>query len=400
MFDSIDEGQLFQRARELRRHLHQYPELSGEERETAELVSRVLVDAGLEVTTGIGGYGVLGVLKGKQTSPVIALRADMDALPITEATGADFASTKQGVMHACGHDAHTAMLLTAAEELAKYKEEIDGTVLFVFQPAEEDAPVGGAAKMLEEGVFQMYPPDAVFAQHVWPDLPVGTFGVQSGPVMGNSDRFRIVINGAGGHASMPHQGVDAIVAATQITQALQTIVSRNTDPQDAAVITVGKLEAGERYNVIPREAVLEGTVRTLDDEVKENVKARFHQVVTSTAEALGTEASINYMDGYPATVNDPEFTDVIKNAITHSYGQEALPDVRPSLGGEDFGRFLQHYPGVYYWLGITDPSVKKPKPLHDPSFHIEEEALLYGVKQFMHTVEWSLDALQRKGENV
>ncbi|WP_018923489.1 M20 metallopeptidase family protein [Salsuginibacillus kocurii] len=371
---------IMEAVREARRTLHKHPELSHEEEKTAAYVTDFLKQLGLEVHTGLAGCGVLGVLHGKGSGPTIALRADMDALPIQEENEVSYKSKKAGVMHACGHDAHTAMLLGTASYLAEIHEQWQGTVLFVFQPAEEDAPIGGAQTMMEEGVFKEYQPDTIFAQHVWPDLPVGTFGVKAGAMMANSDRFQLIIKGAGGHASMPHQGVDTIVAANQMISALQTIISRNTDPLDSAVITVGTMQAGERYNVIPREAVLEGTVRTLTYQTKEQVKERFYQIVEQTASAMGVEAEVYYYDGYPATINDEELSSFVKDTLAKNYGEETVPQVVPSLGGEDFGRFLLHYPGVYYWLGTAIKEREVQKPLHDPMFDIDEGALRYGVE--------------------
>ncbi|UCZ52741.1 M20 family metallopeptidase [Bacillus shivajii] len=389
--------QVFQEVLEIRRHFHQHPELSGEEYETSKKVQETLDSYGIPYKTGYAKTGVLGVIEGGKPGKTVALRADMDALPIEEENTHEFVSKVTGKMHACGHDAHTAMLLGAGKILNEMKDEIPGKVLLVFQPSEEITPIGGAKPMMEDGVFDEHQPDAIFAQHVWPDLPVGQIGALPGPMMGASDRFKIVIEGAGGHASMPHQTVDAIIVANAVMTNLQTIVSRNVDPVDSAVLTIGKIEGGSRYNVIADKVVIEGTIRTYKPKTKEMVKNRFHQIVNGVTEAMDAKATIEYYDGYPATVNDPTWAEHIQQTAVSMYGTEATPEVEPSLGGEDFSRFLLKYPGAYFWLGTALPGVEKQKPLHDPEFKIDENALSYGT-EFM--VQVAIDALYKlqKGE--
>ncbi|MBD8071205.1 M20 metallopeptidase family protein [Bacillus sp. PS06] len=364
--------------KQYRRELHEQPELSGEEVETSKRIQEQLTLNGIPYKTGFADTGVLGIIQGGKPGKTVALRADIDALPITEKTDLPFSSKVEGKMHACGHDAHNAMLLGAGILLNQVREEMEGTVLLVFQPAEEDSPKGGAQQMMEDGVFDDYKPDVMIGQHVWPDLPVGQFGILPGPMMGNSDKFRIVINGSGGHASMPHQTIDAIIVANQVITALQTIVSRNVDPIDSAVITIGKIEGGVRHNVVADQVTLEGTVRTLSNEVKGKVKSRFFSIVEGVTEAMDAGVEIEYMDGYPATVNTPEWVEVIKNSLANQFGESSVPAVSPSLGGEDFGRFLLKYPGAYYWLGSSVG--ENQKPLHDPRFIFNEEALAYGIE--------------------
>ncbi|WP_147803584.1 M20 metallopeptidase family protein [Alkalicoccus halolimnae] len=366
--------------RTIRRELHENPELSNEEGRTSELIQKILKEEGIDYRTGYAVNGVLGIIEGEKPGRTIALRADIDALPIVEQNDHAFVSKKEGVMHACGHDAHTAMLLGAAKLLNREKKELHGTILLVFQPAEENAPEGGSDRMLEEGIFSEWVPDEIYAQHVWPDLPVGTFGVREGAMMGNSDRFTIRIKGSSGHASMPHQTTDAIVIAAQTINAVQTLVSRSTDPLSSAVVTMGKIEGGSRYNVIAEEVVLDGTVRTYENDVKEMIKKKLNHIVVQTAEMLGGSAELDYLDGYPATVNETECARFMKEVIRGAYGEEAQPEVAPSMGGEDFGRFLQQYKGVYYWLGTAIPSREVQKPLHDPKFDIDERALAYGTE--------------------
>ncbi|WLD93590.1 M20 family metallopeptidase [Alkalihalobacillus sp. AL-G] len=377
-----------------RKDLHENPELSGEEFETSKKIQEKLDQYGIPYQTGYAKTGVLGIIEGGKPGRTIALRADIDALPITEKTDLEFASKNPGKMHACGHDAHTAMLLGVGVALNQIKEGIEGTVLLVFQPAEENAPEGGAEQMMKDGVFDTYEPDVIIGQHVWPDLPVGQFGVMSGPIMGNSDRFKIVVRGAGGHASMPHQTIDAIVAANHIVTALQTVVSRNVDPLDSAVVTVGKIEGGYRYNVVADEVTLEGTVRTFQDETKQKVKERFHAIVKGVAEGMGAQVDIDYLDGYPATVNTPEWADLIKHTAQSMFGKESIPSLPPSMGGEDFGRFLVNYPGVYYWLGTSIGEVQKP--LHDPAFQLNEEAIPLGIKLMTQAAIDTLSRLNQK----
>lgn len=372
--------QIEEEVRMIRRELHQQPEISNEEEKTSARIQEFLTKENIAFQTGYAGYGVLGIIEGDKPGKTIALRADMDALPILEQNEHDFVSQKEGAMHACGHDAHVAMLLGAGKLLQSRKEELAGTILLVFQPAEENAPNGGSAKMMEDGVFSEYVPDEIYAQHVWPDLPVGTFGVREGAMMGNSDRFTIRIKGASGHASMPHQTTDAIVIAGQMISAVQTLVSRSVDPLASAVVTIGRIEGGSRYNVIAEEVVLDGTVRTYENAIKEKIKEKLEAIVVQTADMLGGKAELEYLDGYPATVNNEACARLTKEVIRGEYGDEALPEIAPSMGGEDFGRFLQQYKGTYYWLGTAIPSREVQKPLHDPQFDIDERALVYGTE--------------------
>jgi amidohydrolase len=382
----------------IRRDLHENPELSGEEYETSKKIQQVLTKYGIPFEAGFAKTGVLGIIKGAKPGKTVALRADIDALPITEQTNLPFSSKVNGKMHACGHDAHTAMLLGAGILLNEVKDSLQGTILLVFQPAEENAPSGGAAKMMEDGVFSTYTPDVIIGQHVWPDLPVGTIGVKPGPIMANSDRFKVVIKGEGGHASMPHQAIDAVIVANQVITSLQTIVSRNVDPVDSAVITIGKIEGGYRYNVIADMVTLEGTVRTFTNETKQLIKEKFYQVVTGIVQSMGAKVEIQYMDGYPATVNTPIWADQIKETATNLFGKNSTPHVEPCMGGEDFGRFLQKYPGVFYWLGTSIGEGQKP--LHDPQFMVNEDALPYGIELMAQAAIDILKKLNDKKESV
>lgn len=371
--------------------LHLNPELSTEEYETSKRIQEKLDEFNIQYQTGFAGTGVLGIIKGEKEGKIIAIRADIDALPITEASGEDFTSLNEGVMHACGHDAHTSMLLHAGKILNENKDKIKGTILLIFQPAEELSPVGGAKRMLEDGVFDEYTPDMVLAQHVWPDLEVGKFGVMAGPIMGNSDRFKITITGSGGHASMPHSTTDAIIVANQVVSALQTIVSRNADPMQPAVVTVGRFDAGSKHNVIAETAELEGTIRTQSDATKALTKKRFFEIVEQVTAAMGAAVEIEFYDGYPATVNDIEWAAQLKKSINNLYGEESTPALLPSLAGEDFSRFLKEYPGVYYWLGTSVGEGQKP--LHNPAFRLNEDAFKYGITAMVNMAVDSLNKL-------
>lgn len=364
----------------LRRHLHQYPELSGEEYATSKTVQEKLHEHGIPFTTGYAKTGVLAVIEGREPGRTVALRADMDALPIQEANDHSFVSKVDGVMHACGHDAHTAMLVGAGWLLNEVREALPGRVLLLFQPAEEASPTGGARQMMKDGVFREHRPDVIFAQHVWPEFPVGQVGVRPGPMTGASDRFKVTIEGSGGHASKPHQTIDAIVVANQIINSLQTVVSRDVDPLKSAVLTVGKIRGGTRYNTIAEKVMLEGTIRTFGPQTKETVKVRFRSIVEGVAESMEASAHIRYWDGYPATLNTPRWAERIRKTAQELLGPDATPEIEPSLGGEDFGRFLEDYPGAYFRLGTAPSSAQANRRLHDARFDIDEAALGVGTQ--------------------
>lgn len=364
----------------LRRQLHRFPELSGEEYETSEGVQEKLREHGIPLTSGYAKTGVLGIIEGGKPGKTVALRADMDALPIQEENGHSFVSKVDGVMHACGHDAHTAMLVGAGWLLNEIREELPGRVLLVFQPAEENSPTGGARRMMKDGVFREHRPEAIFAQHVWPELPVGQVGVRRGAMTGASDRFKVTIEGEGGHASKPHQTIDAIVVANQIINSLQTVVSRDVDPLRSAVLTIGKIRGGTRYNSIAEKVTLEGTIRTFSPQTKETIKYRFRSIVSGVAEAMEATAHIKYWDGYPAAVNTPEWAERLRKTAQDLLGTDATPEIEPSMGGEDFGRFLLEYPGAYFRLGTALPDATEKKRLHDSRFDIDEAALGIGTE--------------------
>jgi amidohydrolase len=381
---------------QMRRHLHRHPEMSGEEIETSSFVQQKLSEAGIPFKTGYAKTGVLGIIQGNKPGGTVAFRADMDALPILEENELSYKSKTEGIMHACGHDAHTAMLIAAGKVLNQMKSELSGTVLLVFQPSEEDAPTGGSEQMMADGVFEDYKPDVIFGQHVWPDLPAGEAGILQREIMGASDRFKITIKGSGGHASMPHQSNDAIIIANNLITQLQTIVSRNTDPLDSAVLTIGKIEGGYRYNVIADQVTLEGTIRTFKKEVKDMVKSRLYTITEGVEKSFGAGVQVDYSDGYPATVNTPEWSDLVRSSAEKVLGEGSVPTVSPSLGGEDFSRFLQRYPGAFYWLGTSALDPEPQYPLHDPRFTLNEDALPKGVNLLVQLALDSLSKLEKK----
>lgn len=383
-----------ERVKEFRRELHEHPELGGEEFETSKRIQRELEAAGIPFKTGFATTGVLGIIEGGKPGGTVALRADIDALPILEKTDVPFKSKFDGKMHACGHDAHTSMLLGTGLKLQQMKEELPGRVLLVFQPNEESSPIGGARPMMEDGVFAEYAPDVIFGQHVWPDLPVGQVGVRDREMMGASDTISITVNGEAGHASMPHQGKDAIVIAAELISSIQSIVSRNNDPLDSAVVTIGTISGGYRYNVIADKVELKGTVRTYSKKAKETVKHRLAQLAKGFEAAYECTIDLVYTDGYEATINTPEWAEVVRESVVGTLGEGALPEVSPSMAGEDFSRFLAEYPGAFFWLGCTPEGEEHPKPLHDPAFFLDERALEHGVDTMTAVTVNALKKLQ------
>ena len=380
----------------IRRDIHRNPELGGEEWETSKRIQKELSEAGITFKTGFAKTGVLGIIEGGQPGGTVALRADIDALPIMEKTDVPFKSKVDDIMHACGHDAHTAMLIGTGLRLQKMKDSLKGKVLLVFQPNEESSPIGGARPMMEDGVFHEYKPDVIFGQHVWPNLPVGQIGVRDKEMMGASDTISFIIKGAGGHASMPHQGKDSIVIAAEFISSLQSIVSRNTNPVESAVVTIGTINGGYRYNVIADEVKLNGTVRTYSKEVKETVKRRMANLVKGFEIAYEVEIDFVYQDGYEATVNTPVWAELVRNRVVETYGKEAAPDVEASMAGEDFSRFLENIPGAFYWLGCAKESSNVQKPLHDPEFYFNEDAIEIGINTM---TDVAVNALQKLHES-
>ena len=367
-----------------RRHLHQNPELGYEEVETAAFVAARLREMGVdEVHEGIGRTGVVGVLRAGTGERRIGLRADMDALPIEEATGLPHASTRPGKMHACGHDGHTAMLLGAARYLAETRH-FDGTVYLVFQPAEEGR--AGARAMLEDGLLQRFPIEEIYGLHNWPSMPAGQFAMCTGPAMAASDEFRITIKGKGCHAAMPHIGLDPVLVGAQIVLGLQGIVSRETDPLDNAVLSVTQFRAGQAFNVVPETAVLNGTVRTFAAETRKRIERRLGEVAGGIARSFGLETEIAYRLGYPPTVNHAREAAFGADAAALVVGEERVDRApRPVMGAEDFAFMLEALPGSYIWMG-SGAGADAP-PLHSAHYDFNDEALPLGVSYWAKLVE-------------
>jgi len=381
----------------LRRDLHRNPELSNREFRTSQLVAQELEQLGLEVRTGVAHTGVVGVLRGSLPGPVVALRADMDALPVTEETGLPFASTARaewlgrevGVMHACGHDAHTAMLLGAAHVLAGVRDRLPGTVVFVFQPAEERPPPGedgGAQLLLREGGLDSPRPDAIFALHAVPQYPVGTLAWRAGGAMASSDRMRIVVHGQQTHAAKPWEGIDPIAAASRIVLGLQAIPGRQTDAREPAVISIGAIHGGVRNNIIPDQVELLGTIRSLDPEQRLELHERVRRTATALAESSGAraEVEIDVARGYPVTWNDPELARRMLPTLERV--APIVVEAPPRTGAEDFAFYAEQIPGFYVWLGVRSPDVGSADaaPNHSPRFLIDEDALPLGVRTLSH----------------
>lgn len=390
------------RITELRHRIHQNPELGNREVKTAALVAEHLRSLGLEVRTEVAHTGVVGVLRGGKPGPVVAIRADMDALPVTEATELPFASTKRttwngqevGVMHACGHDVHTAVGLGTASVLADLRDDLAGTVLFLFQPAEEGAPPGeegGAKLMLEEGAFDDPAPEAAFALHAQPALEVGELGITSGPAMAASDRWTARIIGRQAHGAQPQESIDPVVMASQAVLALQTIRSRNMGALDDGVVTVGIIRGGERNNIIPGEVYLEGTVRTFDPEVQDMIERRMREILDGITKAGGGSFEMTYQRGYPVTVNDPDLTARMSATLARVVGDEELHVLPPTTGAEDFSYFAQRVPGMYFRLGTTKPGTTSGG-LHTPTMTADDASIPVGMRAMTALVLDYMDA--------
>jgi hippurate hydrolase len=370
---------------QLRRDIHRHPELAFEEHRTSDLVAAKLQSWGYQVHRGLGGTGVVGTLKRGSSERKLGIRADMDALPIQEATGAEWASTRQGLMHACGHDGHTAMLLAAAKAIAQ-APEFDGTLNLIFQPAEEGG--GGAVRMMDDGLFEHHPCDAVFAMHNMPGTPVGHFVFRDGAAMASSDYVTIRIHGTGGHGAMPHRAADPLVAASSIVMALQTIVSRNVDPLHTAVVTVGALHAGQANNVIPALATLELSVRALDPQVRQLLEQRIKALVTAQAESFGVRAEVAWRQGYCVLVNHTAQTEFARQVALDLVGPERVTLNGPPLtGSEDFAFMLEKVPGSYLLIGNGDGDSAGACMVHNPAYDFNDENIATGASYWVALVQ-------------
>lgn len=375
----VDIRQLVSEHKELvintRRELHRIPETAYTEKKTSAYIADYLNKEGLDIQTGVATYGVVGHLKTGRPGPTLLIRADMDALPVTEDTGLSFASNHEGVMHACGHDAHVAMALVSATVLNRIRDEFNGTVKFVFQPAEEGP--GGAKPMIEEGVLENPKVDYSIGCHVWPEIPQGTIGVRSGPFMAAMDRFDIKIIGRGGHGAMPHMCVDALEVGTQVVNALQRISSRHMNPLEPAVVTVGTFHAGTAFNIIPGEAKMSGTTRTFNLDIWNSWAERLEKVVRGVCESMGAEFELTFAKGYPPTINDHSMAEVVRRCAGKAVGEDNVLEPERTMGGEDMSYFLQQSKGCFYALGVGQEEFI---PVHNPKFNFNEDVLALGVE--------------------
>ncbi|MFC5650343.1 M20 family metallopeptidase [Paenibacillus solisilvae] len=375
--------QLFPELVRFRRDLHMYPELSFQEVHTPRKIADYLQGLGLEVRTKVGGRGVVARLEGGKPGRTVALRADFDALPIQEETNVDYKSRIPGVMHACGHDLHTAALLGVAKVLSEVKDELPGTVVFIHQFAEE-LPPGGAISMIEDGCLKGV--DVIYGAHVWSTEPVGTVGVGEGYMMAAMDAFEVEIQGKGGHGATPHLTVDSLVAGSQLVVSLQQIVSRRVDPLQPAVVTVGSFQAGNAFNVISDSAKLTGTVRTFDESVRCLIEKSIGQLVASTCEGMGATAAYRYDRGYPAVNNDPRETERVERLARAILGEDNVKRMTPIMGGEDFSYYLQRVPGTFFFVGGGKEEIGAVYPHHHPKFDVDEQAILITGKLFISAV--------------
>lgn len=376
----------------LRRELHQMPELSEEEKETSKRIRKELDLLGVPYQTFDEHYGIIGMIENGE-GPVIALRADMDALSVKEESGLPFASQVEGKMHACGHDGHMAMLLTAAKLLLESKNEWKGTVKLLFQPAEELAPRGGAPYMIRSGALENPKVDLIFGCHMWPDLETGQVATRKGYLMASSDRFWLKLKGKASHAALPHQGVDAIVMASEAIQQIYMVRARQMDPIAPITVNVGVIQGGSRYNVVPGEVNLEGTVRTLDAEARKRYPERLQQQLEHLAQGYGGEAELNYQFGYPPLNNAELAIEIFGEAAAKVLPREQIElDVKPALPAEDFAFFLEKCPGAYFWLGCK---VEGGGALHNGNFNMDENALPLGATLLVETAKLALQKIAK-----
>lgn len=375
-----------------RRHLHQHPELSYAEKETSAYIESELRAMGYAPQTGIGGYGIKVVLQGAKSGPTVALRADIDALPITEETGLEFASQNPGVMHACGHDVHTAILLGTARALKSRAADLSGTVVFIFQPGEEKDP-GGASLMIADGVLENPKIDHIFGIHVFPLFPVSLIGLGAGPRLAAPDELRVTIKGKGGHGAYPHLCIDPIMTAAQVITLLQQIVARNVGPFQQAVITVGWIKGGSAGNVIPDEVTFGGTVRTMDPALRAKMPERIESVVKGVCDAAGCTYDLHYGTGYPPLVNSVEETEEATKAALWLFGEEQVTEMPATMGGEDFAFYLEKVPGTFIRLGSTAPGIQNAPGLHTSKLMIDERCIETGIGYYLAVVERYLGGL-------
>ncbi|HEX2172681.1 MAG TPA: amidohydrolase [Dehalococcoidia bacterium] len=369
---------------ETRRYLHRHPELSFEEYRTAELIAAELRRAGYEVTEGVGKTGVVGLIAGDRPGKTVLVRADIDALPVQEVAGRPYGSETPDVMHACGHDAHVAIALQTAKLVARHRGELAGQVKFAFQPAEET--IGGAEAMIEAGVLENPRPDIVIGLHVWSSLPAGVVGVKSGPLMASADEIRITIRGRSAHGAMPHQGVDPIVVAAHVITALQTIVSREVSPLEPACVTIGRIQGGTAYNIIPDQVELAGTVRAFDPALRQYLIDRVEALVAAVCAAQRAEYTFRPLFGCPAVRSDDQVAELVRAAAADVVGPDRVVIPDQTMGGDDVAFFLDAVPGCYFFLGGADPKVGVGPSHHRGDFDIDESCLPLGTAVLAGTV--------------
>ena len=381
---------------EMRRDFHRHPELSNREERTSRVVAERLRALGLdEVKTGVAKHGIVALLKGGKPGPVVAVRADMDALPIQETIDVPYKSQNPGVKHACGHDVHMTVELGVAEILSRMREQIPGTIKFIFQPAEEGPPAGeegGAELMIKEGALENPRPQAIFGLHVLPTIEVGKIGTNSGPAMASADRFVVTLRGKKVHGAYPHRGVDTVVVAAECVTALQTIRSRRIDTLDPLVISVGSIHGGNRFNIIADEVKLEGTVRTLNEDVRRRVQQLMRDTLAGVTSAYGASFDMEYEEGAAVTYNDPQLVEETLPTMRRVLGESNVLAPRPQMGAEDFSYFARVIPGFYYFLGVGNEARGVTAMWHTPEFDVDEESLVVGAKVMAGVL---LDYLQR-----
>ena len=374
----------------LRRDIHAHPELCFEELRTSELIAKALTEWGIEVHRGLGRTGVVGIIRNGTSARGVGLRADMDALPMTERNSFAHASQNAGRMHACGHDGHTAMLLAAAKHLSTHRN-FDGSVYLIFQPAEEGG--GGAREMIQDGLFSKFPMQAIFGAHNWPGMAVGQFALRAGPCYASSNEFKITVRGKGAHGAMPHLGVDPVPAACAMVQGFQTIISRNKRPIDTGVISVTMIHTGEATNVIPEACEIEGTVRTFTTEVLDLIESRMRTMAQSTASAYDCGCDFEFERNYPPTINHEAETAFVQRVLTEAVGAANVLDFEPTMGAEDFSYFLQAIPGCYFMIGNGDGSHRQgghglgPCMLHNPSYDFNDDLIPLGATAWVRLAE-------------
>jgi amidohydrolase len=382
---------LSEELKNLRRDFHQYPELSFKEFETAKKIADYMRELGYEVKENVGKTGVVALLKCTSNGPTVALRADMDALPVNEMTDLPYASKNDGVMHACGHDLHITCALGAAKILASFKDNLQGNIKILFQPAEEINM--GAKAMIDDGALEDPKVSMIFGLHNNPEIPVGKVGIKEGPLMAAVDSTFLTVKGRGGHAAYPHRVIDPIVCASSIVMNLQTIVSRSVDPQKAAVISFGSINGGIANNVIPDEVKLAGTVRTFDEKLRNMIEGLMKRTAEHTASSLGCEVEFNYRRDLPPVINHPNATEIVTKAALEVFGKDGIVKPIPSMGGEDFALYQKIVPGCYFWLGVGNPDIDAVHPWHSPHFKADEDSLWRGAALFAVSVVIALEKL-------